>query len=154
VLFRSAKTTADEGYFFSLRGNRLGVNLTEDELPSYTLDINGSIRCVEVLVTSDETAKSDISDAAPEWCAERVSGLTVKTYVLNGAGKGRRVGLIAQNLHDVLPDAVSAAPGKDLAVDTAQVVALLVGAVQKLQATVNEQQLSIKALQASLASLV
>jgi hypothetical protein len=128
-----AKTTADDGYYFSLGGSRFGVNLGEGQLPQYALDINGTVRCTEVFVTSDEKEKCDIAPAPGSWCADKVSQLGVATFCMPKAGPGHRVGLIAQNVEMVLPSAVSSAPEHPMAIDTTQIVALLVGAVKTIQ---------------------
>lgn len=106
---------------------------------------NGSFDNVEI--RSDRRAKSDIK--VIENALEKVEKLTGNTYELHNTSGGttRSAGLIAQEVQEVLPEAVTQdieADGGLLRLNYNSVIALLVESVKELSAEVKELKSKLK----------
>lgn len=106
---------------------------------------NGSFDNVEI--RSDRRAKSDIK--VIENALEKVETLTGNTYELHNTSGGttRSAGLIAQEVQEVLPEAVTQdieADGGLLRLNYNSVIALLVESVKELSAEVKELKSQLK----------
>ncbi len=106
---------------------------------------NGSFDNVEI--RSDRRAKSDIK--VIENALEKVEKLTGNTYELHNTSGGttRSAGLIAQEVQEVLPEAVTQdieADGGLLRLNYNSVIALLVESVKELSAEVKELKSQLK----------
>jgi hypothetical protein len=113
---------------------KVGIGTTD---PDYDLDVAGDIQCVALHQTSDAALKANVRPlkhpletlrkipaVAFEWREEaRAAGATP------GA---RAIGVLAQDVESVLPEAVSSRPGSHKSVNYAELTALLIGALQEL----------------------
>jgi hypothetical protein len=113
---------------------RVGIATTT---PAFPLDVAGDIQCVELHQTSDATLKTNIRPlehpletlleipaVAFEWREEARAA---------GAVPGERaLGVLAQDVESVLPEAVTSGDGTHKSVNYAELTALLIGAVQEL----------------------
>jgi len=105
--------------------------------PSYAIDATGSIRAsTTVLASSDARIKSNL---------QRLRGALGKLKQMRGftfdkeGADSRLAGVIAQEVREVLPEAVSKADDEmgTLSVDTLGLVGLLIEAVNELSEQVN-----------------
>lgn len=139
------------GYDCLLMGTRFGIgfigpNGAVVERPQFELDVKGRIRCTEIYTVSDEAEKLDITGLTPERCEALVRDVNVYRYRLRPTADRpdgtRKVGFLAQDLEklDAGEDGASlvddAAGGKK-SVDTVQLLAIAIGALQKLQQRVD-----------------
>lgn len=95
-----------------------------------TLLWDGNLRATTITATSDARLKSNIQDYDVD-----VSSLHAKKYVLNGR---ESVGLIAQEVQKVLPEAVVTNSSGYLALDYNAVIAILVNKVNILEQRITE----------------
>lgn len=116
-------------------GSNLGINLPPGVPPEHALHVNGLVYSDEgVYALSDAREKTGI--APLENALETLRGVRGYSYERRGR---RRLGVIAQELIDVVPEAVittraTATEGSRMAVSYADLVALLVEAVNELAA--------------------
>ena len=97
--------------------------------------LGGNAEVNDVLVRSDKTLKSDfepLTDALDKICS-----LSVSTYIKDGKDE-REAGLIAQEVQEILPEAVAEMANGKLSIYPMGVIALLVKAVQELCEEVEE----------------
>lgn len=103
----------------------------------YALDVAGTIRAtVDVVITSDERVKENIT---------LISNALEKTCSLNGVyynrtdieDKSRKIGFIAQQVADVVPELASIDFNDNYAVNYSNMVALLVEAIKELKKEVD-----------------
>jgi hypothetical protein len=112
----------------------LGVGLTN---PSYVLDVLGQARFTGGYTTSDRRLKTDIVDIG--YGLDDVMKLHPVFFDWKKPAKGeegRRVGFIAQEVRQVIPEVVSVAPDtmKTEAVEYGNIAPVLVKAIQQLKA--------------------
>jgi hypothetical protein len=113
-------------------------NYGESNTSNVTLHVNGSISATNditafgrVLDLSDSNLKSDL--APIEGALARVRALNGYTFAMRGdPGGRRRMGLLAQEVLPVAPEAVQEQPGGSLTVAYGNLVGLLVEAVKEL----------------------
>ncbi len=110
----------------------VGIGVTN---PTYRLDCSGSIRCVSVNETSDGRYKHSVSqiDNALE-TVESMRGVTFEWNDEIEAKPGRQVGVIAQEVEEVLPEVVSTDAEGIKSVDYSKLTAVLIEAVKELKA--------------------
>lgn len=97
-----------------------------------TLTWSGTFKATTLQSTSDIRKKSEIKEVAPD-----LSSIKTYEYVLKDDGK-RHVGLIAQEVEKVIPEAVSEDDDGFKSLDYNSVVAALVGEVNALKKRVAE----------------
>jgi Chaperone of endosialidase len=126
---------------FSLTSNLAdGAVAVGKSNPQYKLDVNGDIYASgDVLAFSDARYKRDIR---PIYAAlDKVMQLQGCTYAKTGDASGREyVGLLAQQVEQVLPQAVSRDNDGFLSVAYGNMTALLVEAIKDLSAQVSQLQ--------------
>ena len=103
----------------------------------------GEIRAADLIATSDRRVKDNIK-VIPD-ALEKVSKLTGNTYTRNDLDGKPSAGVIAQEVQEVLPEAVTETEGR-LQVAHNGVIGLLVEAVKELKAIVTMQEIKIKQL--------
>ncbi|MGA1826464.1 MAG: tail fiber domain-containing protein, partial [bacterium] len=118
------------------KDGNIGIGTTS---PSYKLDVNGQIRCTSLIQTSDIRLKEDITpidNALEKVTALRGVGFKwrVEEYPEKDLTDGRKIGLIAQEVEEVLPEVVSTDDEGYKAVEYGNLVGVLVEAVKELQA--------------------
>jgi hypothetical protein len=88
--------------------NHVGIGLSNGAVPAATLHVEGDAYVSgDVRVLSDARAKTDLEVIGG--ALGRVGALTGYTYLFNG-GASRSTGLVAQDVRDVLPEAVHTDP--------------------------------------------
>lgn len=111
-----------------------GTTIAELMRDSGDLHVTGYCVTAGTVTASDQRYKQDIHTVEPEECLEKLKLLRTTQYTKSGK---REYGMIAQEVKEVLPDAVSVAAFKHWDdfqyLDYMQVFALLVGAINGLQ---------------------
>lgn len=130
---------------------RVGIG---DTTPEVTLDVVGDINYTGVIVdVSDERLKSNIQ---PLECAlDKVAHLRGISFTLKGASDQREVGLIAQDVQQVLPEAVRIVDNEHgyLGVSYPSVVSLLVEAVKEQDNAIAAKNCEIESLGSEISNL-
>ena len=128
---------------------KVGIGMTE---PSYELDVAGQIRCTSLFQTSDIRLKEDITPIHN--ALDKVSALhgvwfkwRTEKYPEKDLAEGRKIGLIAQEVEEVLPELVSTDDQGYKAVEYGNMVGVLVEAVKELKRQNEELQERIEALE-------
>tara|TARA_B100000497_G_C7611174_1_gene367044 strand:+ start:514 stop:1023 length:510 start_codon:yes stop_codon:yes gene_type:complete len=142
VQFNDAGNLAGaSGFIYS--GSKVGINTTPSEL-TYSLEVSGSIRAsAGLLSNSDKRLKENIyliDNALSK--VNNIEGV----YFNWKDKKETQVGVIAQQVKEVLPEVVSEDNSSYLSVDYSKLVPLLIGAV-------NEQSSIIEGLEKRIAKL-
>jgi hypothetical protein len=155
VIGKTADNTTDDGhvlgdagYLYSTRNgnichvlNRKG---TEGDIVQYRND-NVTVGSVSIAASStsyntssDARLKHDIVDA-PE-ASDLIDGIQVRSFKWNIDNSEQRYGMVAQELVEVAPEAVTGEPDSDemMAVDYSKLVPMLVKEVQSLRKRVAE----------------
>lgn len=97
-------------------------------------DLSGNVVAGNFITTSDERIKAEVRPVADPLLA--VEALRGVTFCRNDQPLRRRVGLIAQEVEGIVPEAVLEGADGLKGVDYGGLIAVLVGAVQELSATV------------------
>lgn len=111
----------------------VGIN---DNTPSYHLDVNGTIRATgDVIADSDVRLKSDIQTISN--AVETVKSLRGTAYIKDGKAS---IGVIAQEIEEVLPQVVSTADDEmgTKSVAYGNIVAVLIEAIKEQQGQIDE----------------
>jgi hypothetical protein len=117
------------------------LNLRVQEGSQVTITQAGQLHASDVYIRSDMRLKSDLVQV--ENALDKVSKLTAYSYnkhksITDTDIVGREVGLIAQDLQKVLPEAVNEAEDTTLTISNSAVNALLVEAIKELKAEIEE----------------
>lgn len=132
---RSINYANEAGYFgFVARNATQSCGLSGT--PSGILTWGGTIKGATIQSTSDIRKKSELIEV--ESCLDKLGTLNAYTYNLDGDDSGRRAGLIAQEVEQVLPEAVREDEDGFLSLDYNGVIALLLGAVKELKEEIEE----------------
>ncbi len=141
--------------------NLIGINITS---PTAALEVVGSVKfdtlasaagtsyvCLDTTTSatsfsnttctvSDRKFKTNIEDY--HFALDKVMAMRVREFEFKNPayGKGKQVGLIAQEVGDVAPALVSRGTNGDLSVDYAKLSAYAVGAIQEQQKEINTLQ--------------
>lgn len=91
----------------------LGIKTTE---PLYDLDVNGTVRASTIQYTSlqqssDRRIKQNITPFDPILAKSIISQLQVVSYELISDPTNKKIGLIAQQVQEICPEAVRSGPG-------------------------------------------
>jgi hypothetical protein len=123
-------------YYF---GN-IGLNKT---FPQYSIDVNGTIMASDTIIStnyataSDKRIKTDINRLDNAVCLDKIMQLSPSSFNIT-TDNSHRVGFIAQELIEILPESVTIKENSTLGiedfhyVDYNSIVGHLVGAVQEL----------------------
>lgn len=122
---------------------RVGI---ENVNPSFTLDVNGLVRASGLILTSDARFKENINTL--ENSLDLIKRLRGTTYTFRNSedlenfdfGPGQKIGFIAQEVEEVLPDLVFTDDDGYKAVDYASLIPVLVEAIKDLSAEVEALQ--------------
>jgi prepilin-type N-terminal cleavage/methylation domain-containing protein len=117
-------------------GGNVGIGTNN---PQSLLDVNGNINVQTVTYMSDQRLKKDITPV--ESPLDKLLTLNPVTYYWNEVAKARgmkdesqHMGLIAQDVEKVFPQAVHTAPDGFKSVEYASLIAPAIGAIQELKA--------------------
>ena len=104
----------------------------------------GTVKAPGFQITSDKRLKSDIVELSG--ASEKVKHLSAYTYKLNGDNSGRRMGVIAQDVQKVIPEAVREDAEGYLSVDYAAITALTLQVNKELLERINKLEEKINSL--------
>ena len=107
-------------------------------------DASANIFAVNMIITSDQRAKRDISNITN--ALDKIQRMNGVTYTFKNSGVAS-IGLIAQNVQQVVPEVVHANPEGFLGVSYGHLVGLLVEGIKDLSNTVQEQALHQRVLE-------
>lgn len=104
------------------------------------LNVSGDFQGARFLTTSDVRLKSKIKPLHN--CNNKLLRLSGKTYnkKIDGKIESKEIGLIAQDVTDVLPDVVSKDQSGFLSVDYLSLVPLIIEAIKEQQETIDDNQ--------------
>jgi len=144
------KHSADDGLRFYQNGDRVtfesgtgNVGIGTDEPAGYRLYVNGQAYATLGWQSSDLRLKTDlcgIDDALAK--VLRLSGHSFRwrteDYPERGFPEGRHYGLIAQEVEEVLPEAVGNGPGDEKALAYSELIPVLVESIKELKAETDQ----------------
>lgn len=110
-----------------------GMRVGDGTAASYMLDVSGTIRATtDVLVTSDMRSKTNIDTISNALL--KVNSLRGVTYTPNSEPDVRKIGVIAQEIEQIIPEVVStdASPEQNKAVAYGNITAVLIEAIKEL----------------------
>jgi hypothetical protein len=117
-----------------LGGGYVGIGTSS---PTQPLEVNGAIRCSAVLTTSDMTLKKNISKVNnPLEKLDKIDAVYFD-WDKNEDNVDRHVGVLAQQVQSVLPEAVRETDS-GMAVDYNAVLALAISAIQEQQKQIDQ----------------
>lgn len=116
----------------SYSGCNVGINMPSGTAPTCALHVSGAIYSEDVVFAlSDASVKTDVRTI--DHALDKVRAIRGCTYVrCDGPDRERQVGVIAQEVERVLPEAVHVGPDGKRSVAYGNLVALLVEAVKTL----------------------
>ena len=118
-----------------INAGNVGIGRTN---PSYKLDVNGTIRCNNVSTASDARLKKDIKTI--DNALERVTSLrgTNFNWIDEESDSSLQMGVIAQEVEEVFPEAVSTDDQGYKSVAYGKLVAPLIEAIKEQQTQIKE----------------
>lgn len=99
---------------------------------------HGTVQCVDIEQTSDERLKKDISPLQNS--LRDICSIAPVKYKYKSGSQQRRLGVLAQNVQQIFPEAVNASDEDVLFVRYNELIAPLIGAVQEL----NKQNMELR----------
>ncbi len=136
---------------------RVGINLPPIDVtdrPQATLDVRGIARATQFIPTSDIAFKTDVKPfvGALEKVLE-LTGVTFNWKEEAQGSKGTQVGLIAQDVEPIIPEAVVTSENGTKAVNYDGLVGVLIEAIKEQQKIIDSQQNQINDLEKRLEKL-
>jgi hypothetical protein len=129
--------------------NNVGIGTTN---PVCKLDVNGTINAINYSTISDRRYKKDIREVNSS--LELINRLNPVSYltIAQNEGDKRNYGFIAQDLHDLIPEAVNVPTNEshNYTIDYMLLIPLLTKSIQELTEKINTQQKTIDDLSARL----
>jgi hypothetical protein len=129
--------------------NNVGIGTTN---PVCKLDVNGTINAINYSTISDRRYKKDIREVNSS--LELINRLNPVSYLTieQNEGDKRNYGFIAQDLHDLIPEAVNVPTNEshNYTIDYMLLIPLLTKSIQELTEKINTQQKTIDDLSARL----
>ena len=122
-----SSSTVGSGLTVLANGN-VGIGTTG---PSQVLEVIGTIKATDILLTSDARAKSKITSLSSENSLQKVCSMRPVSFKWNHNGKPD-LGVIAQEVREIFPELVIQNPDGSLSVRYNALVAPLIGSVQEL----------------------
>ncbi len=118
-----------EGSTINLMGGSVGIGTSS---PSYALDVTGTIRATNLILTSDRRAKKNISSLDETESLEKLSRLNPVSFEWKNSGEAD-LGIIAQELAEVYPELVLKDQQGALSIRSTSLIAPLIASVKKLK---------------------
>jgi len=140
------------GETMRIRGNKVGIGTTN---PSVALEVNGDISGsvirasgdVIAFNSSDERFKDNIQPISePLWKLNQIGGYTFNWNDKQDVYEGHDVGVIAQEVHKVLPEVVGEKSDGYLGVKYEKIVPLLIESVKELTKKTKKLERELKKL--------
>jgi len=129
-------TGSSEAVLMSFDPNmRVGINQVA---PAYALDVTGTIRATgDVIAYSDARVKDNVKTI--DYALEKTTKLRGVSYTRNDIeDKSTKIGVIAQEVLEVLPEVVSKDDEGKYSVSYGNIVGVLIEAIKELEARVKE----------------
>ena len=147
VIFSGSSAIETREGVFVDRSGSLGVGQNEStQTLSYRLDVSGSIRATgTVLQASDERLKENV--VAVENPSDLINQIEGVYFNWNNGPKDRQVGVIAQQVKEILPEVVSEDKNGYLNVAYTGIVPVLVEAVKEQNKIIAELEKRISILE-------
>ncbi|MFK8057827.1 MAG: tail fiber domain-containing protein, partial [Saprospiraceae bacterium] len=146
---------ASEGLYVQSGGN-VGIGTAS---PGQRLHVAGNIFATGTITSSDSTLKTNIKRYEIGALAQ-IQALNPVTYnwkastqEAGGYSNDAQIGFLAQEVKEVIPEAVSGEEGKGMGIDYNKVVPVVVKAMQEQQETIDAQQQRIDKLEAELQAI-
>jgi hypothetical protein len=126
----------DNGSAFTVTGKRR-VGIVQNQ-PAYALDVTGDIRATgDVIAYSDARVKENVETITD--ALTKVTSLRGVSYTRNDSeDKSTKVGVIAQEVLEVLPEVVQQDTNGNYSVAYGNIVGVLIEAIKELKAEINE----------------
>ena len=115
--------------FYANAAGNVGIGTTA---PSQMLEVNGTIKATDIILTSDARAKHDIASLDSAAQLEKIFRVRPVSFSWNYSGK-RDDGVIAQELRELYPEMVIQNPDGTLSVKYPSLIAPLISSVQELK---------------------
>ena len=130
----STSSTHQERMRITSAGN-VGIGSTA---PAYLLDVSGTIRATgDVIAYSDARVKDNVETITD--ALTKVTSLRGVSYTRKDSeDKSRKVGVIAQEVLDILPEVVQQDDSGNYSVAYGNIVGVLIEAIKELKAEINE----------------
>lgn len=133
----NANANVGEGLYVFSQGSYRGGLGTAGGHTTGDFKVNGELTATDVIITSDRRVKSELEEL--DSALEKVLTLTGYTYAMKGLPKGaRRMGLIAQDVLDVFPEAVHGSEETSYSLSYGSIIAALVEAIKSQQAQIED----------------
>lgn len=134
VEFGTKDAWTTNGNTLVLRSGDVGIGRSD---PSYKLDVDGDIRCTDLHQTSDGRLKSNVTQLAHALeVLQRINGVSFEWNALSeshGGTPGKQdIGVVADNVEDVLPELVYTDNEGYKSVAYSKLVPVLIEAVKEL----------------------
>ena len=120
--------TTSAGGMVLMSGGTLGVGTAT---PQQALDVNGTVRATNLLLTSDRRAKSSITTLDGAESLEKMCRVNPVSFKWKKDGKPDK-GVIAQELREIFPEMVDEASDGSLSVRYQSLISPLISSVQEL----------------------
>lgn len=124
-------TQADATPFLIDADGRVGIGT---ETPAQKLDVNGTIRAVDIILTSDRRAKENISTLDQQSSLQKICKINPVQFEWIESGR-EDLGVIAQEIEKVYPQLVITNPDGSKSVKYHSLIAPLISSVQSLNRT-------------------
>ena len=109
--------------------SRISTKLQDKSLTN--IAVSGTVTCNELLAESDARLKEDIVDLEPEACLATIDHIQPKSYTFKDK-PGRRYGVIAQEIGEILPEVVKYTNGQ-ASVNYLELIPFLIGSIKELK---------------------
>ncbi len=120
--------------------------------PTQKLEVNGTIKTVDLIYSSDRRAKHNIMSLSPEESLEKICAIRPVAFDWNYSDRHDQ-GVIAQELQSVFPDFVVRGSDGNYSVKYNSLLAPLISAVQFLNTRLSRIETSTKILEEKIARL-
>ncbi|NJL24190.1 MAG: hypothetical protein HC902_02745 [Calothrix sp. SM1_5_4] len=122
---------------------KVGIGTTS---PTQALDVNGTVRAVDIILTSDSRAKHDIVTLDHKEALEKICRVNPVAFKWNHSGKADE-GVIAQELRRIFPEMVIENSDGSLSVKYNSLIAPLIASVQELNKQNHDMNDRVKQLE-------
>lgn len=129
---------------------RIGVGTST---PAHPLDVNGTIRAVDLVLTSDRRAKEQIASLDASTSLKQICEINPVSFQWKTTGK-EDMGVIAQEIEKIFPQFVVTNPDGSKSVKYHSLIAPMISSIQELNEENKKMKEEIKKLKASQKSIL